>query len=509
MSSASLELHVIDREGDSIVLHPPTYTIFTVEKAAGKVLEAYTSGLLPESISQMLNIPLPAIRQLIDSVHAYIDGQPPVSLDAIADEQQQGLQKLELMVSNDCNLNCLYCYAQGGDYGRQKSLMSVETAVAAVDRIFEKFRAIDSIVFFGGEPLMNLPVIEAVCESMQRKLEREEIKALPIFGIITNATLLTGRAADLIKKFNIHMTVSVDGPKGINDTLRPFKSGNGSYESIKRGLNNLRERDVNPNFEFTYTQAHVDQGISPVDVLEHLHEALGFPEGFGSIGEVDLPESDPLNVVDTVKSFHEPLLDWMLRKFIDGKLISGDIALTMTLQIIFKQARVHICPAGHKSLAIATTGDIFPCHILVDRDAFVMGNIADPKWHESMGTANVYRMLQAARKEENPHCRNCWARYICAGCLGGWRPEGPGQVFIDKAKCDVKCRIWDAMLIKVMELKENEEGWNRLEKMLQQVLTGWRRVHPAGTDINNSLPLVQIQNAASPSSATQRVLQES
>jgi uncharacterized protein len=504
MSSSSLELHVIEREGDSIVLHPPTYTIFTVEKVAGKVLEAYASGRSPEAISKMLNIPFPAIRQLIESIHGCIDGLQPVSLASKADEQKEALQKLELMVSNDCNLNCLYCYAQGGDYGRKKSLMPVETGVAAVDRMFEHFRAIDSIVFFGGEPLMNLPVIEAVCESLQRKLERGVISALPTLGIITNGTLITGRAADLIKKFNIHVTVSVDGPPGINDTLRPFKSGKGSYEGIKRGLNNLRDRKVDPNFEFTYTQAHVDQGITPIDVLEHLHEALGFPEGFGSIGEADLPETDPLNVADTVTNFHEPLLDWMVQKFIDGKLISGDITLTIALQIIFKQARIHICPAGYKSLAIATNGNIFPCHILTDRDAFVMGNIADPKWHESTGAADVYRMLEAARKEENPHCSKCWARYMCAGCLGGWEPEGPGRLFINEAKCQVKRKIWDATLIKIMELKENEEAWNRLEKMLQHVLKGWRTGHPAGTDINNSLPLVQIQNAAKSSSATQQ-----
>jgi len=223
----------------------------------------------------------------------------------------------------------------------------------------------------------------------------------------------------------------------------------------------------------------VDQGVSQIDVLEHLHNALGFPEGFGSIGEADLPETDPLNLAESVKDFNKPLLDWMIQKFVDGKLISGDIALTMTLQIIFKQARIHICPAGHKSLAIATNGDIFPCHILTDRDAFIMGNVANQKWYESAETANVYRMLEAARKEENPHCSKCWARYICAGCLGGWQPEGPGQVFINEAKCNVKCEIWDAMIIKVMELKENEEAWNKLEKMLQQVLQGWRTGHPA------------------------------
>ena len=36
-----------------------------------------------------------------------------------------------LQIANDCNLNCIYCYGDGGSYGRKRELMTFETAKKA------------------------------------------------------------------------------------------------------------------------------------------------------------------------------------------------------------------------------------------------------------------------------------------------------------------------------------------------------------------------------------------
>jgi radical SAM protein with 4Fe4S-binding SPASM domain len=175
--------------------------------------------------------------------------------------------------------------------------------------------------------------------------------------------------------------------------------------------------------------------------------------------------------------------------------MAGDMGISIALQILFKQPRTHICPAGYESLAVIPTGDIFPCHILVDKDEFVMGNISDEHWYNSFSAQNVYRMLKHARKEENPYCSQCWARYICAGCLGGWEPDGANQVFISEVGCDIKRTIWDTIIRKTVELKDNPAAWEKIEQYLAKILDEKKRRQVGREQASNLAPqqLVQIQ----------------
>lgn len=494
----ALELHIIENTDYSIVLHPSTYTLFKVGKTAGKVLDAYSKGEELAAISAKENLAVETVHSLVKQVEDFVGQQEDVAFDACANEPRDVLPKLELMVSNDCNLNCIYCYAHGGDYGHGASQMHVDVAQFTIDRMLEQFSKINTVVFFGGEPLMNVPAIEAACEHFQKLHEAGKIQQMPSFGVITNGTLITDRAAALIERFHFEVTVSIDGPKEINDKLRPFNSGTGSYESIKRGVDRLRERNVTPHFEVTYTQYHLDHGASPMDVLNHLHNEMGFPEGYGAIGDAEVGDGDPLELRDSINEFYGPLFDWSMQKFMDGQLLSGDMGLSIALQILFKQARTHICPAGYESLAVTTNGNIYPCHILVDQNEFIMGNVRDPRWYDSSSAENVFRMLRSARKEENPYCNKCWARYICAGCLGGWQPGGSEKVFITEARCDLKRAIWENIISKVMALKDDKTAWPKIEENLKKILDAARkqRMHEAHSHPGaGAMQLVQIEAA--------------
>jgi uncharacterized protein len=466
----NLELHVIPAESYSIVLHPPTYTILKAGNGAGRILEELTQGTPPEEVCRKYDVPRQTVDSLIDGFRQAVAQQRPVDLDFQPKEPQKILPKLELMVSNDCNLNCLYCYAQGGDYGRGASLMTPQIARKAIDRVLEHFEEVQTVVFFGGEPFLNLAAIEAICRRFQEKHTSGEIKKPPSFGTVTNGTLLTEAAVDLISKYKIDITVSVDGPKEINDKLRPFRSGTGSYASIKRGIERLRARGINPHFELTFSQEHVDAHVTPEDVLRHLERDLGFPPGYGAIGDADVGEDDPLKLKDQIRDFHAPLLDWSMENFLNGDLQTGDLTLSIALQIIFKQPREHICPAGFQSLAVNVTGDLYPCHILTDRDAFVMGNIEDPRWFNSPAAERVFHMLENSRKQQNPYCSQCWARYICWGCLGGWKAEGSESVFITESRCKMKKQIWEMIIRKIMALKDDEVKWDQFENNVKKII---------------------------------------
>lgn len=80
--------------------------------------------------------------------------------------------KLEIVVSTYCNLNCVYCYANGGNYTEEKKIMSYETVDEIVRFLEVNKISIDKIQFFGGEPLLAYKTISYMC----RELEKHDIQ---------------------------------------------------------------------------------------------------------------------------------------------------------------------------------------------------------------------------------------------------------------------------------------------------------------------------------------------
>ena len=80
------------------------------------------------------------------------------------------MQTLVMNLTNQCNLSCQYCYEFGADKvatpnGKPK-FMDLETAKASVDFLMDQSagRRTVHITFFGGETLMNFPLLKQVVD---------------------------------------------------------------------------------------------------------------------------------------------------------------------------------------------------------------------------------------------------------------------------------------------------------------------------------------------------------
>ena len=100
-------------------------------------------------------------------------------------------KSLVLNVANDCNLGCSYCFAAQGDYGAPRQMMDETTARRSVDFLLQNSGDSDSVtlVFFGGEPLMNLPLIRRLVVYANEAGDKAGKKVE--FSVTTNATYLT------------------------------------------------------------------------------------------------------------------------------------------------------------------------------------------------------------------------------------------------------------------------------------------------------------------------------
>ncbi|MDE5965389.1 MAG: 4Fe-4S cluster-binding domain-containing protein [Lachnospiraceae bacterium] len=94
-----------------------------------------------------------------------------------------------LMLCQECNLRCKYCYAGKGEY-LNPGLMSEETGRKAIDFIAnldnnsEQF----NLILFGGEPLMDFEKVKNLV-AYAKQVAKECNKTVS-FSITTNGTLV-------------------------------------------------------------------------------------------------------------------------------------------------------------------------------------------------------------------------------------------------------------------------------------------------------------------------------
>jgi sulfatase maturation enzyme AslB (radical SAM superfamily) len=96
------------------------------------------------------------------------------------------------VMTDDCNLNCSYCYQKRG-----KTYLDTGTAKNAVDFFYPFFTQDCFVNFYGGEPLLAFEKIEEIIDYIQRK-DNDSKKALQ-YSITTNGSLLED---DVLQFFN-------------------------------------------------------------------------------------------------------------------------------------------------------------------------------------------------------------------------------------------------------------------------------------------------------------------
>ncbi|MBQ7629772.1 MAG: 4Fe-4S cluster-binding domain-containing protein, partial [Selenomonadaceae bacterium] len=169
------------------------------------------------------------------------------------------VKSLCLMVAQDCNLRCKYCFGAGGSYGH-KGVMSEEIGKAAVDFIIKNsgLRKHCEIDFFGGEPLINFRTVKAVTEYVRRR----EVETGKIFKLTltTNGVALDDEKISWLNENNISLVLSLDGRQKVHDAMRPDLNGRGSYDKVVKNFQRTVQSRGGENYYLrgTYTNKNLD-----------------------------------------------------------------------------------------------------------------------------------------------------------------------------------------------------------------------------------------------------------
>jgi uncharacterized protein len=180
------------------------------------------------------------------------------ALDRYLDEVKSDTSELNvtLLTTLQCNFACDYCF-QGdhGDYNKRADKMSLDTARQTVDWMSRELDRIQPgklvLTFFGGEPLLNLPVMYEVAEHMWAATRERQV---PMFvNIITNGLLLTPDVVDRMGPLGLNgIKITLDGDRDTHNRMRPLRGGQGTFDRIVENVRRVAGRcriSIGGNFD--------------------------------------------------------------------------------------------------------------------------------------------------------------------------------------------------------------------------------------------------------------------
>jgi uncharacterized protein len=325
------------------------------------------------------------------------------------------LQRIVLHVTNQCNLACTYCYEYSDDKisktdGKPK-YMEHQVAESAIDMLIRESaqRPKIHVTFFGGETMLNFPLMRSSVEYAQRR-SAEAGKQVD-FSLTTNATLLSEEAIDFLASNRVGVTVSIDGDRELNDRMRVFHDGRGSYETmipkIKLLLERHRTNSIGARVTLTAGVSHVRR------IYEHLTKEVGFNAvGFSpaTANPDRLYHIGPQKMNSILGGFEE--LAWEYRDYaVTGRQHGFTNASDTIKELHSGISKAYSCGAGLGLLGVGTAGDISLCHRFVDSPVGKMGHVNQG----GIDHAARQTFLETHNLGARYDCHTCWARPVCAG----------------------------------------------------------------------------------------------
>lgn len=319
------------------------------------------------------------------------------------------VKALCLHIAHDCNLACQYCFAEEGEYHGRRALMSFEVGKKALDFLIEHSgnRRNLEVDFFGGEPLMNFEVVKQLVAygREQEKIHDKNFR----FTLTTNGVLLNDDVLEFLNKEMANVVLSIDGRQQVNDKMRPFRNGKGSYDLIVPKFQKVAESRNQTNYYVrgTFTRNNLDFSEDVLHLADLGFEQISVEPVVGDDTEAyTLREED----IPVICEQYDKLAKEMVKRNKEGKCFNF-FHFMIDLQggpCVAK--RVSGCGSGTEYLAVTPWGDFYPCHQFVGEEKFLLGNvdtgIVNTEVVETFKGCNVYA---------KDKCKNCFAKFYCSG----------------------------------------------------------------------------------------------
>lgn len=285
-----------------------------------------------------------------------------------------------IILTEICNSKCRYCYEKSMkefDNGLDKKWhydleVPINSEVKPKE-VLDFLKEGDTLIFYGGEPLVNFQKMKEIMDSIQRSNKKVN------FCMQTNGKLLGQVDFNYINKLN-KMLVSIDGLRNRTD----YNRGEGNYNLVLKNISDLREKGykgeivarmvVSPEFRDFYEQVEHLIYLIEKNLFDSIHWQID--AGFYKF---DFNEKNFKEFVKKYNKDIDDLIEFWIKYMNEKKTV---LKLYPFLGIFNrvagwdKETRLQ-CGAGHSNFTIGTNGKLFACPITNGINDFYCGSLEE------------------------------------------------------------------------------------------------------------------------------------
>lgn len=343
-----------------------------------------------------------------------------------------------LLLTNQCQLRCTYCYASAGELPRQQ--LSIALGRAVIDYVLDCARASGQPKFEvsfhgGGEPTLAWSTLTA-CTTYARQ------QPIPAHITLTSNGIWSRKQCSWVVDNIDRLSLSIDGDPETQDGQRPFASGRGSSALAMRTVEELDRHAFRYGIRMTAT--------APWTRLREQVRFLCEQTGCQSI------QVEP--AFNAARGGHGEPTTADGRAYADAFLEAYDLADRAGRKLYYSGARLGVvtsafCTAPFDALVVNALGDLVTCYEIagVSHPLYplsVMGRVDGSTVVVDTDARDHLHALMEARRES---CRDCYCHWSCAGdCYTRTFGPGPEGHLKHGVRCAINRQITRQLLLRAI-----------------------------------------------------------
>ncbi|MCM8820059.1 MAG: radical SAM protein [Candidatus Omnitrophica bacterium] len=339
-----------------------------------------------------------------------------------------------LNVTTKCNLCCKYCFAESCPTRGED--MKEKVITATVDQMLNmpEVKKI-TFEFQGGEPLLNLRAIETCIEYANEQAPK--YKKIVAYRVESNGTLINDTVIQLLKKYNVEIGVSIDGPEEFTNQVRIYPNGRGAFKDIWQGIEKLRQNGIEiAGSVCTIGKHNVDH---PDEIVDFFYKAgIGFkPRPVNILGR---------ELKNKIAPDNEAWYKCFVRMYYRSKELGAtNFSIHIFEENVYTPIRDYIClrypcGLGREIISVNPNGDVFPCDGFKAVPQFKIGNILEEPITKMLEKSWI-KKIRNRTYNDIPKCRSCLFHAMCGSCV--YSCYGAfNNIYREDPSCSARSRIF-------------------------------------------------------------------
>ncbi len=300
-----------------------------------------------------------------------------------------------IYLTDNCNMNCKYCYEKGTHKNNQIDIQMVKSLIDIEVKSDDKFCV---ITFFGGEPLLKKSLIYEISDYIKSK----KSKTTFLYNMTTNATLIDDDFIEFVKNNQfISISISIDGSSEVHNRNRLYGDQKGSYDIVQKNVKKLLEVSREPVAVPVVTRNNEKDLYSSVESLLNL--------GFKKISlQYDFTNDwNDQDLVILKEEFEKISKLYMEKMRLEQEFDILEIDEKIFSYIDDKKDVNDNCSVGLRGANLGTDGKLYPCMQFMYDKQYEIG--------DCYNGINPERQLEVHNnlKQELDDCKDCTYRKRC------------------------------------------------------------------------------------------------